>query len=312
MINNQTIQNQTPSLLVMEIERFAIHDGEGIRSVVFLQGCPLRCPWCSNPESQQLTPQLLYSRKKCIKCGACATVCQEGAITFTPEEGPVFTHSRCTTCGNCAGVCPVGAIRYSSKRMTIEEILQVVLRDESYYQNSGGGLTISGGEPFTQYEGFLALIQTAKEKGLQVAIETTGQVPLARLQEAEPFIDTFLLDFKHPDEKMLKEVIKANTGLVFQTLEWLSQNARAKVILRVPVVPGFNHNEQAMRQLFDKADALGYKQIHLLPYHTLGTNKYSELGIQYPWPHSKMLTEIELLPWQQMGQQLGLHVQIGG
>lgn len=297
-----------PMLQVMEIERFAIHDGPGIRTVVFLSGCPLRCPWCANPESWTPEPKLLYAKSKCVGCGACAAACPE-AVTFTPGQKPVFDRSAHVDWGGCVAACPTGALRLSGTSMTVDEVLRVVLRDAGYYQNSGGGLTVSGGEPFTQFEGILALLQAAKAAGLHTAVETTGQAPTAQFRQAEPYIDLFLMDFKHPDASTLAEVTRARAEMIFANMEWLAKTAPEKVVLRVPVIPGFNHDRQVMRALFEKSRAWGFQTIHLLPYHTLGMDKYAQLGLSYPWPHTGMLGEGDLQPWRELGRAMGLFIQ---
>ena len=301
----------TPFLQVMEIERFAIHDGPGIRTVVFLQGCPLHCPWCANPESQATESPLMYSEKKCVGCGACADVAEEGAVHFISGQKPRFSREQGFDFSACISVCPAGALRLSGQKMTAEQVLQVVLRDWRYYRNSGGGLTLSGGEPFGQFEGFLALLEQAKAAELHIAVETTAQTPLSSLQRAEPYIDLFLLDLKHADASALETVTGANASLIFANMEWLAKTVPQKIVLRIPVIPGFNHNERDMRALFESARQLKLQTVHLLPYHTLGTEKYNQLGLAYAWPYPQMLQSEALAPWQEMGNALGLTVHIG-
>ncbi len=301
---------KTSFLQILEIERFAIHDGPGIRTVVFLAGCPLRCPWCANPESWTLERKLMYAESKCIGCGACAAACPQGAVRFASGGKPVFDRNLCQGNVRCVSVCPENALKISGQSLSVEDILGVVLRDRRYYQNSGGGLTVSGGEPFFQFQGFYELLRQAKAAGLHIAVETTAQATKEDFQKAEPLIDVFLLDFKHPDAHQLRQVVKAKPETIFANMEWLGETAPHKVVLRVPVIPGFNHDRQVMGTLFEKARGFGFQRVHLLPYHTLGVDKYQQLGMEYPWPAQGMLGEKDLLPWREFGNEMGLCVSV--
>lgn len=307
-----TNEKARPSLWVMEIERFAIHDGPGIRTLVFLQGCPLRCPWCANPESQRVGRQLMFSAERCCKCGACAAACPVGAICFAPESGPTFNRALCIGCGACGGACPAGAIHFSGVATPVADILDVVLRDKPYYAASGGGLTISGGEPFFQFEGFLALIKAAKAAGLSVAVETAGDILPQHLQTAEPFIDIFLFDVKHANADKLHEVAGAHSETVLENLRWLAHTALQKLTIRTPVVPGFNHSTQEIKAIFQLVAGLGPARVQLLPYHNLGTGKYARLGMAYGGPAGGMMKPKTLESYRDMGLSMGLDIQIGG
>ena len=299
--------NESCTLAVMEIERFAIHDGPGIRTVVFLQGCPLRCGWCSNPESQQIRTQLMHINSRCTGCGTCANNCPHANIRM--ENGrPVFDRDKCITCKSCAEACLQNAIRFAGEALSVQDIMQVVLRDKAYYEQSGGGITVSGGEPFVQFSGLMRLLESCKKEGLHTAIETTGQVNPEKIKKAAPLTDLFLYDIKHTDKALLKKETQADLQTILSNLSYLSGYPE-KVVIRIPVIPGFNFNPKDIQSIFNLAKEKGLTTIHLLPYHTLGKDKYEQLGLKYTYPHEQMLTKEQLSPFKKMGEAMGLNIQ---
>lgn len=300
-----------PEISVLEIERFAVHDGPGIRTVVFMQGCPLHCPWCANPESQSVRRRLRYSVKSCVRCGGCAASCPSGNIVFT-EGRPAFGFRDCIACGRCVEACPQGAIRFSSSTYSASQVLDIVLRDKDYYDNSGGGVTFSGGEAFLQFDGLMEMLRLCKERHIHTAVETCGQVAPDRIRQALPWVDLFLFDVKHTVPSVLKQVTGADFRVIETNLRFIAENAPHKVIVRVPVIPGFNFDTSSMEAIFSLLAGLGIRQVHLLPYHTLGVDKYAQLGMPYPYPHTAMLTKEELRPLYEKGRSMGLDVRLGG
>ncbi|MDH6305428.1 pyruvate formate lyase activating enzyme [Parabacteroides sp. PF5-5] len=290
---------------ILEIERFAIHDGPGIRTVVFLQGCPLRCSWCSNPESQQQKTQLLYLENRCTACGNCFNVCPHGAIRW--EEGrPVFNRLQCVGCQTCSASCLQNAIRFAGKQMSVAAIMDVVRRDKEYYQTSGGGVTFSGGEAFMQADALIALLENCRAEGLHTAVETCGHVPPQQIRRALPWVDLFLFDIKHTDKTKLKQFTGADMDLILRNLHYIASHSPEKIILRTPVIPSFNNDISFMQSLFDLALETGIQTVHLLPYHTLGTDKYRQMGLAYPYPHITPLTKEDLLSYKQIGEERGI------
>lgn len=305
-------KNDNPRpLSVMEIERFAIHDGPGIRTLVFLQGCPLHCSWCSNPESQQIRTHLLHLQNKCTRCGACFKACPNGAISFL-ENRPVFHREKCVACESCGRACLQNAIRFVGRPMLVEEVMDVIRRDEPYYRDSGGGVTFSGGEAFVQFGGLIDLLTACKAEGIHTAVETCGQVPPEKIKKAFELIDLFLFDVKHTNSALLKQETGACLDTVLENLTYIAALDPSKVIIRTPVIPGFNFGEEHIEPIFRLALNNNISSVHLLPYHTLGENKYEQLGLTYSYPCDRMLSKEALLPLKQLGTQMGLNVQIGG
>ncbi|MDA3847847.1 MAG: glycyl-radical enzyme activating protein [Vallitaleaceae bacterium] len=297
------------SLLVIDIERFAIHDGPGIRTTVFLQGCPLHCLWCSNPESQHIKSRLLFNESKCIGCGKCYDACDYNAIEFANNR-PEFFREKCVGCRRCEEACPTSAIHFSSKKMSPQEVLDIVLRDKDYFERTSGGITISGGEAFVQFEGFYELLKISKLAGIHTAVETCGEYDISLIEKTLPYLDLFLFDLKHVDGNKLKEFTGGNLDIILGNIQYIAKNAPEKLQVRVPIIPGFNHNEDAIKQIFNKALDIGVKSIMLLPYHTLGMDKYKQLDRKYPLECKKSLSKNILERYIGLGKTLGIDVRI--
>ncbi|MDR1221430.1 MAG: glycyl-radical enzyme activating protein [Tannerella sp.] len=296
---------------ILEVERFAIHDGPGIRTVVFMQGCPLHCPWCSNPESRQQQTRLSHFKNRCVHCGRCAKVCPANDIIFT--NGQVrFLRENCILCKSCGNSCPQNAIRFIGKKVSTAHVMNIIRRDKCYYQTSGGGVTFSGGEAFVQHKALMALLTACRNEDIHTAIETCGQVDPERIKEASPLVDLFLFDIKHTDKHLLKKVTGADRDTVWRNLDYIAKADPGKIIMRTPVIPGFNYSARDITAIYRLALEKGINRIHLLPYHVLGKDKYAQTGLEYTFPHSTTVTKPELLPLKRIGEEMGLNVQIGG
>lgn len=296
----------TERLNIMEIERFALHDGPGIRTTVFLKGCPLRCPWCSNPESQTLKRMLLYSLNKCLACGKCYRACPHNAIEWQNDK-PVFLRERCMGCESCRMVCPGEAIRFSGKMVSVKTVIDEVVKDRDYYAASGGGMTVSGGEPFVQWRGLTALLEAAKTEGIHTAVETTGQTARENILAAMELVDLFLFDVKHIDREKLRNVNLADWDLIHGNLQTVI-NGGADVVARIPVIPGFNLDD--LGEIIETVAKDGVEEVNLLAYHTLGAGKYTQLGMAYPWDGFTALDKSELQPSADFARGLGLKVEV--
>ncbi len=271
----------TPKLNLFNIQRFSVDDGPGIRTTVFLKGCPLRCIWCHNPESNDKQPELMYIASKCIACGACSGACEHGGHVFEEAgEGAVkhtLLRDDCVMCGSCAAACPTKALEVCGKWAEVDEVLKEVLSDRVFYETSGGGMTVSGGEPLYQPTALLALLKAAKEEGLHTAIETCGFASEDVLLSVLPYIDLFLFDYKAeaPDHERFTGVPLAP---ILHTLDVLEREG-ANVTLRCPIIPGCNDTQSHFDAIADLAGRLDcIKEVHLEPYHPLGISKCAQIG----------------------------------
>lgn len=263
---------------VFQIQRFSLYDGPGVRTVVFLKGCPLRCPWCHNPEGLGPEPQILFDSAKCIGCMDCVSACPLGCHRI--ENGlHVFDRARCIHCGLCAAGCCTGALSLSGVEMEPETVMEQVLRDQEVYAESGGGLTISGGEPFFQADFTLRLLRLAKEKGLHTTVETSGFVGPEVLRRAAADTDLFLYDYKVTGETLHRQLCGVSNQVILSNLTLLD-TLDAEVILRCPVIPGYNDTEEHLRGIGAVSAAHPcIRQVHLEPYHRLGVDKARLLGL---------------------------------
>ena len=288
---------------VSNIERFATHDGPGIRTTIFLQGCPLHCPWCANPETWTKEAQLMYDERKCIQCQSCMEVCPTHAISFPFH----WDSKKCIHCQKCIDTCLQSAIHFSSQDMKDDEILHEILKDELYYQKSQGGVTFSGGEPCMQAKALIGLLKQLKQHNIHIAFETTGNYATSTLLQVMEYVDLFLFDMKHIDKDTLKEVTGADLDLILKNL---NQIPKEKVIVRMPVIPGFN--QHICKEVIQLAKSYSIQEVDLLPFHTLGSNKWEQIQREYAYKDKNMLDRKELESYVDYGKELGILVKIGG
>jgi pyruvate formate lyase activating enzyme len=296
---------------VFEIERYAINDGPGIRTLVFLKGCSLRCVWCCNPESQIPRTQLVYWKSRCLSCSHCIEACEADALTMTPE-GIVIDRDRCTVCGACAEVCYAEALVLVGKEMTPEEVLEEVLKDELFYRKSGGGVTFSGGEPFEQSAFVLRTAELCKAHGIPTAVETCGAVPWKTLESSLPLIDLFLYDLKILDSARHERCTGVSNDRILDNFKRLVA-AGKQMRVRVPIIPGRNDSDGDLGALveFLKATAPGIP-VDLLPYHRLGRSKYDRLGVGYSLDELEPPSPERMASIKRRFEDGGFPVTIGG
>jgi pyruvate formate lyase activating enzyme len=264
--------------LIFDIKRYAIHDGPGIRVVVFFKGCNLHCAWCHNPESISAKAEKMVAPAKCIRCGSCVKVCPENALTLKPE-GIVTDHDLCSLCGKCAGVCPTKAIEMSGKVMSASEIMEIIEKERIFFEQSGGGVTFSGGEPLLHEKLLIELLDECGKRGIHRAVDTTGNVSTATILEVAKRTDLFLYDVKMMDSALQRQWTGAGNEIILRNLYVLAETG-AQIIIRIPFISGVNDTDENIRQTagFIVGLAGEKKEVHLLPYHNIAKHKYIKLG----------------------------------
>jgi pyruvate formate lyase activating enzyme len=263
--------------LVFDIQRFSIHDGPGIRTTVFLKGCPLSCPWCHNPESQDAKPEIFFTASRCIGCLSCVRLCARKSHRI--ENGThVFDRTSCLRCGDCARECYPQALEVAGRPMTVEDVITEVRKDQAFYNHSGGGLTVSGGEPMVQFEFTKAVLAAARSVGLHACLETCGFTTRERMLEVRPLVDLFLYDVKETDAARHREYTGVPNDGILANLSALNA-AGAAIVLRCAIIPGLNDRPDHFAAVARLAEDLsGVRAVDVLPYHPLGTSKAQRLG----------------------------------
>ena len=263
--------------VIFDIQKFSLHDGPGIRTTVFFKGCPLRCLWCHNPESWKHTPQIFCTPSKCIGCGKCAAVCGNECHKFGPN-GHIFERDNCSVCGKCTEACPAECLELCGRAYSVEEVIAEVLKDRIFYENSGGGMTLSGGEPMMQFDFALELSRKAREAGLHIAMETCGFAPQENFEAILPYIDLFLFDIKSTDPEKHRRFTGQDFSLIHENLRMIDRCGK-KFRLRCPLIPGMNDSEKELSGIAALANTLDNVQgIDIEPYHPLGVSKAERLG----------------------------------
>ena len=267
---------------IVDIKRFAVHDGDGIRTTVFFKGCSLKCVWCHNPESIKREPQLAYYEQKCLSCMECAEVCPSGAHEMNWDKGHVFDRTKCIACGACEPVCLGDALKLWGREMTVEELIPLLLEDREFYQTSQGGVTLSGGECLLQADFCAQLLQTLKEEGIHTAVDTCGFVSWSAFEKVLPYTDIFLYDIKAFDPEVHKMCTGQSNEIILQNLKLLDETG-AKIEIRIPYVPDYNSDQ--MEKIRDFLAGLSsLPRVKVLPYHNFAGSKYEALGMENTLP----------------------------
>lgn len=282
--------------MVFNVQKYSVHDGPGIRTIVFLKGCSLSCRWCSNPESQQREPELAFNAGRCLgvsKCGHCIVACPYGSITLGEDDKLRIDRSHCTACHMpCADACPAQGLLVYGKQRTVDDVLNVVEQDMAFYARSGGGLTLSGGEPLLQGEFAVALLREARARRIKTAVETCGMVSAETVRAAAEYLNYVLFDIKHMDSAEHE----AQTGLsnrhILENFRILAEEfPDLPILARTPIIPGFNDSEQAVTAIAQFLKPYDRVEYEMLPYHRLGTQKYQFLDRPVPMGEVKLDAE---------------------
>lgn len=295
--------------IVFDIQRYSINDGPGIRTIVFLKGCPLRCIWCSNPESQRKEKELMFRKFLCIHCGLCIKACKQKALDI---NNPNFIdRKKCIMCEECANVCPSSALEVKGKEMTVAEVIEELKKDEKYYFSSNGGITLSGGETLMQPDFAKELFRACKSRGWHTAIETEGYASEEAIKEVIPHVDLVLLDIKANNDEIHKKVTGVSNKLIKKNAMLLQ--SISNTIIRVPTIPGVNADEKEFSDIVNFVKTLpNVKELHILPYHNYGEGKYYLLGRDYELSNLKKLDEKYVDKLKEFVESNGLVCQVGG
>ncbi len=295
---------------VARISRSAVHDGPGVRTVVFFKGCPLRCTWCHSPETQAHGADVLLLHSRCICCGACLDACEHAAARLQ-ADGPAIDRDRCARCGRCAAVCPTGARELQGALMPVDGVMDAIRRDVPFYDGSGGGVTFSGGEPLLQPAFLVALLERCRVEGIRAAVETCGHAPREAVLRALQFSPLFLYDVKLVDNDRHRAATGASNAPILANLRELA-GRQADVVIRFPLVPGITDDEQNVRDVAALAASAGVTRVDVLPYHRAGVVKYRRLGRTYALDAVPAASAGGAASAAAVMREFGLDVRIGG
>jgi pyruvate formate lyase activating enzyme len=297
--------------MVFDIKKFSLHDGPGIRTTVFLKGCPLNCVWCHNPESLSPNQQIVFHSDRCIQCGDCVAVCPNNAISIN-QQSIIKTTTGCDYCGKCVEVCPANAWQLIGRKSTSEQIMEEVLRDVPFFEESGGGVTISGGEPLMQIGFLKSLLASCKQHGLHTAVDTCGFVNYENFETVLPLVDLFLYDLKIINSDKHRKFTSVDNTLIKSNLRRLIEDGKI-VNVRIPIIPGVNDDDENILETIQYLKEIEFiSEIDILPYHNIAASKYDRLGKEYalgqlPPPTPEEMQEIKL-----KFKARGYSVHIGG
>ena len=309
IVNNAGKPAKAP---VFNIQSFSLHDGPGIRTTIFLRGCPLSCLWCHNPESQKGVAELFFYREKCMGCGGCVNICPQKAVILSKNKA-ITDRMLCSGCGQCVSICSQNAREISGASRSVQELMQQALKDRMFFEESGGGVTLSGGEPLL-YPGFVQeMAAQCKKEKIHIAVETCGYADPKILHSALENVDLVLYDIKAFDDKLHKKLTGASNKLILENAIYIFSQLKKDMVIRIPVIPGYNDSEENIDQIckFIIEDLDRHIKIHLLPYHSLGQDKEERLDRKIKYKFS-IPSDADMERIKTQMTEYGLDVQIGG
>ena len=303
--------NAEPAGKIFDIKRYAIHDGPGIRTTVFLKGCPLFCRWCHNPEGLGNAPKIIYEFSRCIGCGDCLEACREAAISATPT-GMSTDRQRCKGCGLCVDACPGGARELTERTVTVGQLVEIIKQDILFYDESGGGVTFSGGEPLLQADFLIEVLNACGRYEIHRVVDTSGYTSRSTIEAVARQTDLFLFDLKLIDSKRHQQFTGVSNKTILDNLTFL-HHLGAKITIRIPLIPGVNDDEENLSQISGFLYPLkGIRDVHILPYHDFQKNKYSKLGLTYSADHIVTPTPERVSISIKQFEEKGFQVSLGG
>ena len=300
---------------ITNIQKYSIHDGDGIRTTVFFKGCHLSCLWCHNPETQRFEPELQIDTAKCTGCGRCAAVCPQDAITISSEGKAVIDSSKCTVCGKCENAC-LGNLRLVvGREYSVKELVKILLQDQMFYEESGGGVTLSGGEVMAMDRDYiLTLVKALHREGIDVTIDTCGQAPFSSYKAILPYVHTWLYDIKVMDNEKHKKYMGVGNKAILENLKGIAAEG-ARIYIRIPTIKEVNGDRESMQEIinFLRENNIHPPQVNLLPYHSTGSHKYGKLGRDYPAAGMTAPSDEEMQELVRQWNEAGFpNVKIGG
>ncbi len=295
---------------IFNIQKYSIHDGSGIRTTVFFKGCPLKCWWCHNPESQNTNHEIMFFEERCTVCGKCIKKCPQNAIKIN-NNFPEIDKFKCTLCEKCVDFCPNNAREHVGRNITSNELIKEIVKDEVFYEQSGGGVTFSGGEPLMQVDFLDDILKRCKDRGIHTAVDTSGYAPWKSFERIASKVDLFLYDIKIMDNEKHKKYIGAENDIILKNIENLS-NMGCNIYLRMPIIKEINDDNDHIEKTIKLLSIINVEQVNLLPYHKIGMDKYRRLKMNYKLSGMEKPSDERMEEISQKFKKAGIKIKIGG